>query len=185
MRCPVCKNDFTPNYLGRVCCSQRCADAKKGSFLDRFWARVKKLPGNGCWEWQGRIEKNGYARIRLENSRERVLVHRLSYELTVGSIPKGKLVLHDCDNRRCVRSSHLFIGTQKNNMEDMIAKGRANKAQGERHGMAKLSEQQVRALLAAYANGSSQMALALKYGVHFMTVHKIVNGKRWAHLPQG
>jgi len=185
-RCPGCKKKFVPNYPGRVCCSQRCADRRKGNFAARFWARVNKkgpiAPGmkTPCWLWTGRLEATGYARVKLESSQKQIPIHRASWMLRFGSIPRGKLVLHKCDVRHCAR--HLFLGTQKDNVQDMLRKGRGNKARGQGHGNAKLTEKQAQRLLQKYALGSTQKELAQEYGLHPMSVHKIVAGKKWAHL---
>lgn len=185
--CVVCGEPFSPTSSGHVSCSRACQAEKKGSFEARFWARVNKkgpiAPGmkTPCWLWMGRLESNGYARIKLESSRKQESVHRLAWEFEHGEIPEGIHVLHRCDVRHCVR--HLFSGTEKDNAQDMLRKGRANKARGARHGNAKLTEEQARSLLAE-AVKMSQRELAQKYGVHPMHVHKIVTGKKWAHLQQ-
>ncbi len=82
-----------------------------------LWQRVAYQPD--CWEWIGARTSAGYG---LMDGR---YVHRLAWELTRGPIPKGVLVLHHCDNRVCVRPSHLFLGSYLDNVRDMIAKGRA------------------------------------------------------------
>lgn len=151
------------------------------SYEKRFWSRVKKCP-NGCWEWQGKLERSGYARVRRQRERARVFVHRLSYEMKHGTVPAGLLVLHRCDNRKCVNPRHLYAGTHKDNAADMFKRGRANKAQGERHGNAKLTKEDVLRIHEEYASGSTQRQLALKYSVHPMHVHRILSGKKWAHV---
>lgn len=154
-------------------------------FLTRFWSRVNKIPG-GCWEWLGRLERSGYARIRRHRSRKRVLVHRYSYELKHGPVPVGLLVLHTCDNRKCVNPKHLYVGTHQDNYDDMFRRGRSNKAQGERHGNAKLSDHAALELLERYrAGGVTQSQLAKEYGLHPMYVFKLVNGHKRKHLHQG
>jgi len=101
----------------------------------RFWPKVNKEPGrNTCWEWTGVCYK-GYGNFSVGGSRGRMYAHRYSYELHFGNIPVGLLVLHKCDNRRCVRPSHLFVGTQSDNIKDSIKKGRWPDISGERNPM--------------------------------------------------
>lgn len=179
LQCPICLQDFLANHEGRRCCSRACASLLKGSFEERFWARVQK--SEDCWEWQGRADEGGYARIRRENSRERVLVHRLSWEFENGPIPEGLLVLHKCDNRICVRTLHLFLGTHQINTDDMFEKGRANKARGERHGNARLSDAVVAEAKRAYAaKEATQVELARQLGVHPVYLNKVMCGHKRA-----
>jgi hypothetical protein len=96
-----------------------------GSTLaDKFWRYVKR--GDGCWEWQGHRDKKGYGRIQA--GRELPMpAHRASYILNVGPIPDDGTewcVCHRCDNPPCVRPDHLFLGTDKDNHDDMVRKGR-------------------------------------------------------------
>ncbi len=87
-----------------------------------FWARVRVLE-NGCWEWIGAQIPKGYGQIRYIKRRQ-ILTHRLAWEELSGPIPDGLYVCHHCDNPPCVRLDHLFLGTQADNMEDMMLKGR-------------------------------------------------------------
>lgn len=88
----------------------------------RFFAKVAK--GDGCWLWTGATHRNGYGSFKLRGGRQ-VRAHRFSWELARGPVPDGLSVLHRCDNRRCVRPEHLFVGTQRENLSDMVAKGRS------------------------------------------------------------
>lgn len=105
---------------------------------DRIWRRIKRRGPDECWEWQGPIEKNGYARVWFRRKNEGV--HRIVCESENGLL--GDLyALHRCDNRRCANPAHIFAGTPLDNMRDMIAKGRRrqgfvpleNRITGDRH----------------------------------------------------
>ncbi len=87
----------------------------------RFWSWVKKVP-SGCWEWQGCLTKTGYGRFQVHPKTLRA--HKVSYFLCKGSFPNDFLVCHTCDNPRCVNPEHLWVGSPKDNVLDMIKKGR-------------------------------------------------------------
>lgn len=86
--------------------------------LKNYPKRVK----NGCWEWQKYKNEWGYGRLR--HNGKKVLAHRASYEVFKGDFDKNLLVCHSCDNPSCVNPDHLFLGTNKDNVDDCISKGR-------------------------------------------------------------
>lgn len=88
--------------------------------------RISPEPMSGCWLWQGMVNDMGYAILVI--GRRRFRVHRLMWEQQRGSIPDGLLVCHKCDVPCCVNPDHLFLGTQHDNIHDMIRKGRRVKA---------------------------------------------------------
>lgn len=93
---------------------------------ERFILRT--VYGLGCWEWRGSFFRSGYGQFTLRNpegGRKNWSAPRFSWTRTNGPIPPGLSVLHRCDNRKCVRPDHLFLGTHQDNMADMKAKGRA------------------------------------------------------------
>ena len=95
--------------------------AERRSIQIKFWNRINKT--KDCWNWTGGCQHNGYGSVYHDGRIKRT--HRLSYELHYGNIPRGINVCHKCDNPSCVRPDHLFLGTQKDNVTDMINKGRA------------------------------------------------------------
>ena len=98
-----------------------------------------------------------------------------------GEIPKGLKVLHRCDNPGCIRPYHLFLGTQKDNVDDMCKKGRHHKLKGSTHGRSKLNEDQVRNIREEIKY-LSQRKLASKYGVGKTTIAHICNKTSWNHI---
>ena len=143
----------------------------------RFWFYVEKTPR--CWGWIGYRNAKGYGVINLGG--ERVMAHRMSWELAGGIIPKGKFVLHRCDNPGCVKPKHLFIGTLADNNTDMAEKGRGRNgdARGERNTSSKLTEDDIRAIRAATENGPT---LAARYGVARQTIYAIQYRRLWKHI---
>jgi len=96
---------------------------KRHSTVDRFWARVQKIP-DGCWLFAGAVSNRaGHVHISRDDG-SRVYAHRYSFELHHGRIRKGLVVMHSCDVARCVNPAHLSVGTQRDNIHDAIDKGR-------------------------------------------------------------
>ena len=147
----------------------------------RFMQNFKKT--TGCWEWLGSKKSNGYGVIgRGGRGGGSVYVHRLSYEIFIGPIPDGLYVCHTCDNRPCVRPSHLFIGTQKDNMVDAWNKGRLNlpTETGEDHYAAKLTREQVVNILEERKHKrTKRKILARRYGISINTLDCILYGRTW------
>lgn len=145
-------------------------------FRERFWAKVDKRGSDECWTWIG-SKRNGYGEIW---SRDRHLyAHRMSWKLHYGLIPKGVSVLHHCDNRACVNPKHLFLGTQADNMTDMVGKGRQSK--GEERPTAKLTQEQV---LAIRNDPRSERTLGRIYGVCHASIGRVKRRKRWTWLKE-
>lgn len=183
--CKFCGNDFHPLSNKRKYCSHKCAgEGMAGNYVQRFWSKVKKT--ETCWLWIGgghpRHGNEGYGAFTCKVFRGR-RAHCFSYFLHFGEIPKDMNVLHRCDNPRCVRPDHLFLGTQAENIADMFAKGRDNHARGESAGLAKLTEADVLAIRANYKPRlNSYRALAREFNVNPTTIASVVLGKTWRHV---
>lgn len=157
----------------------------------RFWSKVQKQEGDGCWLWTGGADVAGYGLVRLDDKRMTV-AHRAAWALEHGPIPAGLCALHRCDTPRCVRPSHLFLGTRLDNVRDMVSKGRQRSVPGERHPFASLTESDVRYIRAAY-NPSGPLGsvtrtrelLADRFGVSPVLITKIQLGTAWRHLDRG
>lgn len=146
------------------------------SLIARLVSKVEARD-NGCWEWTGATDLQGYGRIKSHGKSLRV--HRLTYEIFVGSILDGMYILHRCDNRICVNPEHLVVGTQRDNIRDMYAKGRGVDNSGENHGKAILTKDQVVEILDLLQRGYSQKEIGQMYHVNSATINSIANGKSW------
>lgn len=134
-----------------------------------------------CWIWTGVTDKDGYGRTWYQG-RGNVLVHRLMYELSIGPIVSGMLILHNtnCVSRACVNPAHLRQGTHKENMEDVAKTG---SKKGTKNPNAKLTEYQVNKIRRMNASGISVNELSLTFNVSRRTIHNVVNGRSWEGLP--
>lgn len=146
---------------------------------DRFWGKVEKT--STCWNWKASLSKDGYGEIS-DNGIMR-LAHRVSWELHNGKIPENMCVLHHCDNRKCVNPSHLFLGTNYDNVRDCINKNRAKKARGENVKTSKLNESDVINIRKLYSSGNYTFAeIAKGYGVKYNAISRIVKRASWKHV---
>jgi hypothetical protein len=94
---------------------------REAALRERFWSKVSKVEG-GCWEWTACLHPSGYGLFGIGRRPRRA--HRLSFEWANGPIPEGQLVLHDCDNRKCVNPAHLHLGDEKMNADECWSRGR-------------------------------------------------------------
>lgn len=157
---------------------------KRPSFMDRFWTKVDMSRGvDACWEWAGYVNRRGYGELTVNG--QRVSTHRLAYTLAIGEIPDGILVCHKCDNRACCNPNHLFLGTNADNMHDMVQKGRNSKGKpqihlGEQNGNHKLTTEQVISIRERYAAGGiTQKELAQEFEISPTQLSRIVRGLFW------
>lgn len=158
-----------------------------------FLARIRFTDDGSCWEWEG-SKTVGYGMIcctrgGIKQSRG---AHRVSYEFFIGEIPPGMFICHRCDNRACVNPNHLFLGTPKDNTQDMVEKGRSCRGRsnpatghrGEDSPNAKITERQVLEIRRRYAAGDiTQEELAQEFGISSAHVCGIIRRRFWKHLP--
>ena len=136
-----------------------------------------KVDENGCWICTSHCRtEGGYPRIRYKG--KHWLLHRLVYAKLKGEIPEGYVVRHTCDNRACIHPDHLVIGTQADNLRDMVERGRS--AHGASNGNHKLTEKDVRAILADTQH--TQAELGKMFGVNQGQISYIKNRKTWKHI---
>jgi hypothetical protein len=148
------------------------------SAIDRFYTRIDT--SGDCWLWKAGKDRDRYPSFfaKVDGvSFERA--HRFSYAYFKGPIAKGLSVCHKCDNPSCVNPDHLFLGTTKENIADMMAKGRRHVNQGELSGKAILTEKQVRAIM---LDPRPHPVLAHEYGVTASTISGIKLKTSWRHI---
>jgi hypothetical protein len=157
--------------------------------IERVLDKVVRIPFSGCWIYSGATNDAGYGIVGtggrgMPNDR----AHRITYRHFCGEIPNGMFVCHTCDVPSCCNPDHLFLGTNLDNVKDMIRKGRNSlpprnpHVVGSVHPGAKVNEDQVIEMRELYRKGWTQQALSVKYGVVRQTISKIVNNKRFKHV---
>lgn len=164
--------------------------SRLGEIQDRFWGRVDKRQPEECWLWKGTKGPSGYGIICGSLSGVyvgRVLAHRAAWMLVNGPVPSdgpghhGWVVMHTCDNRKCVNPAHLVLGTQGENIKDMDRKGRANRSglvpeSGVKHRRAALDAEQVADVLQSQ---ETHKALAQRLGVSIDTIKRVRSGQTY------
>jgi hypothetical protein len=152
--------------------------------IAHFWGKVDKgvskvfYNGTRCWEWTASRNPKGYG---YKGWGERVqLSHRVSWMITFGEIPKDLFVLHHCDNPPCCNPSHLFLGTNQDNVDDKIRKGRGADIRGENNPHCKLTDAQVSEIRKRFVprkhGGDNTYTLAKEYGVSPTQIWRLVKG---------
>lgn len=143
------------------------------SIISRFYRKFIMVHSE-CWEWTASLKRGtGYGQFDIGGYTESA--HRASWIIHNGDIPKEMQVLHHCDNRLCVNPNHLFLGTQKDNMIDMITKFREKPRKI-------LTNGEILNIRAAYRNGMLQRIIGEKYKVSRQTISDIVRYKTWRRV---
>jgi hypothetical protein len=140
----------------------------------RFWSRVHK--GDECWPWTGAKTPAGYGKMNV--SCRHFYAHRISYVLTFGDIPDNLFVCHTCDTPSCCNPSHLFAGTNQDNVTDRNAKGRTSRATGMKK--RKLNPQQVIEIRKMALQGHTATSLGKTYQISRQAISRILRGESYA-----
>lgn len=184
--CRRCGQAFRTRERGRRFCSQLCG-AQRGDIWLAFTQHVALQPDErGCFLWKGPLRGNFWQRNNMYGvvhyKSRRLGAHRFAWEQRHGPIPKGLIVRHKCDNPLCVHVEHLELGTACDNTRDILKRGRWGDHTGERSGVAKLNEFQVRLIRKRRKLGLTLSQLAREFGVNVPCIHKIVRRESWAHV---
>lgn len=194
--CVVCSSTFfvdkanerihKPKY-----CSVKCfASTRKGKSSHKltleqlFFSNIQKT--DGCWLWSGctnsKDPKFNYGILRF--NRKKLYSHRLSWVIHNGKeIPKGMEVCHECDTPLCCNPKHLFLGTHKENMQDMSKKGRTGITNGVDSPSNKLTESQVLEIRHIHSKGlAGYRKLSQQFGVDRTTIRSIILRLKWRHI---
>ena len=160
--------------MGKLTTEQRIALLMRK--VDKNGAMINEDIGR-CWAWTG-SKRNGYGEYG------RTGAHRVSYKLFKGDIPKNLFVMHICDNRECVNPDHLKLGTNRDNIDDKVAKGRAkggNGKKGENASYSKVTNEQVKEIR-ENPHDKCLNCLARQFGLSFQQISRIKHNERWSEL---
>lgn len=153
-------------------CSAACWARKP---LRERLLRAIKVEESGCWEWQSWLNDGGYGRLHIQKEdgagRYIVLAHRASYEEFVGHIPDGAILMHSCDNRKCINPDHLSVGDYSLNLREAYSRGRVGKLSTEKAEIIR-------------AGGKSDSEFANQFGVTVQSIRAVRLGRSWQPLPQ-
>jgi hypothetical protein len=153
---------------------------------ERLFSKCQKDERTGCLVCSAARDRLGYCRIYIPGNRPKKmqLAHRVAWELVHGPVPDGLCVLHNCpagDNPSCVNVEHLFLGTMRDNTQDMIAKGRHKYVtrRGEEHGRARFTAEQI---LSMFRDQRANKVIAAEHKTAPGVVARIKRGASWASV---
>jgi hypothetical protein len=176
-----CHNSKCVNPLHLYIKRQNCSITSNIYFLEYFWNNVEISKEDKCWNWKGSTDRFGYGRSCFLCKVYKA--HQMAYRIAYGDIQKGMCVLHKCDNTSCCNPKHLWLGTQLDNIHDMVKKNRNIKPIGSLNNKAKLNEELVREIRHKYKKGDIiQKDLATIYNVSLSTIHRVISSKSWSHI---
>jgi hypothetical protein len=169
-------------YLLSLCKNKLCINPEHHcTTLEAFDLNIIKGENiNDCWEWSKGQNGMGYGAFNIKG--KPFLVHRLMYERHNGKIPDGMHILHSCDNPICLNPKHLFIGSQKDNVHDMIQKNRDRKARGSKSGRAIINEEIALKIKTQALDGLSIINISKLNNLPYYIVYQVYNNITWRHV---
>jgi len=156
---------------------------RRMTFAERLEKNSIPEPNSGCLLWTGAIGTDGYGVFTYweDGKSKTTSAHRAAWISKHGPIPPGKCVCHKCDVKLCIEDAHFWLGTNDENMADMVAKGRAAKPIGIKHPAAKITDDTVRQIRTSTDSG---VFLARQFGLSTANISLIRNRKAWVHVTE-
>ncbi len=151
--------------------------SRRRPVAERFWEKVAIGESHECWLWTGAKMYSGYGMFWHDGKAR--MAHRVPYFLGHG-IWAEQETLHSCDNRVCCNPAHLSNGSHVKNMADAVARGRM--ARGERSGVARLTDEIVRAVRRRRAEGATMREIAAEFNCDSGNISRVINRKIWRHV---
>lgn len=163
---------FMPRKYVKFVPMPEFSNSEKNKFLSHI---IKK---EDCWSWDS-TTRFGYGKFRIKD--KEYMAHRVSYYLNFGIDPKDLFVCHKCDNRICVKPEHLFLGSNRDNMQDALLKGRM--FLGEKNSFSKLKVVDIHKIRNLYSLGNSSYEdIAISFGVSNECIRKVIKRFTWANV---
>lgn len=176
IECKCCGSEFSRVRDNQQFCRPICSILFRSEINDN------------CWEFQGYLDKNGYGQVKTRRGTQ--YTHVVSYTFFVEEIPVGKQINHTCDNPKCFKPSHLYAGTQIDNVNDTVRRERqasgdkiGKHVRGEKHPSVKLNEEKVLFIRELYSQRQlTQEKIATIFKVSRGTIRDITTRKSWSHI---
>jgi len=174
-----CKNEKANTWLLKTSfIIEEATEEEKVSRLKKHYEKLV-IRKEGCWDWKGKSEK-GYPKMSCRKKLGANLGHRASWIIHYGKIPEDQCVLHKCDNKICTNPQHLFIGTNEDNVNDMLKKGR--NPIGSKVGTSKLVEKDVIEIKKLLHLGKTSVEIAKDFNVTYQAIQLIKKNINWKHI---
>ncbi len=169
--------------LGRKrCCVRPYTDEEFKELFHQSYNIVQRSYKTPCWEWKFYRLQSGYGQVRFHG--KDFVSHKLSWIFHRWEVPKGMKVCHHCDNPPCVNPDHLFIGTNKDNIDDAKKKGRLVSSPGSLNGFALMDEEKVSSMRREWIPYKvPAWKLAKKYNLSLTQTERILRHEAWTHIP--